>query len=144
MSRKNVEVCHGGNYSILLWPEYLVLQKCWRKRPSHKIPLREIRSVIVERKSVIPFATMTVLFLIVTIALKYNALWFLLDLSGDSRFSAAAFLLVLFFVAPTFSRMLFVNVQISTQTAMWCVRFVPAQSGKRLVKRLHEFSGSWT
>jgi hypothetical protein len=139
-----MEVCHGWNYSILLESEYLVLQKCWRRRSSQKVPLREIRSVIVERKSVIPFATMTVLFLIVTIALKYNALWFLLDLTGDSKFSTAAFLIVLIFAFPTFSRMLFVNVQISTQTAIWRVRFVPAQSGKRLVKRLQEFSGSWT
>ena len=87
---------------------------------------------------------MTLLFLIATIALKYNALWFLLDLTGDSKFSAAAFLMVLICAISTFSRMLFVNVQISTQIAMWRVRVVPAQSGKRLAKRFQELSGSWT
>ena len=144
MYDKNLKVCHGGNYSILLQSEYILLRNSWRRRSTQRIPLRDIRSVVVERKSVVPFAAITILALIGTTALKYNALWFLLDLSSDNKFSAAAFIAILIFAAPTLSRILFVNVTISTSTDSWRVRFVPAPDGKRLVKELQEFSRSWT
>lgn len=144
MSDKNSKIYHGGNYSILLEPEYLLLQASWKRRSQQKIPLRDIRSVVVERKSVVPFAAITLLSLICTIVLKYTAFWFLLDFNSDNKFSAAALLAVLVFAAPTLSRIIFVNVTISTSTHSWRVRFVPALDGKKLVEAVQVFSRSWT
>ena len=88
---------------------------------------------------------MTVLSIIIAVALKYNAFWFVIDLSPNSRFKALANLAFLIFAAPTLSRVFFVNVVISsTSNDSWRIRFVSARSGKRLATRFHELSGSQT
>jgi len=144
VSSKESYICNGGNYSILLQSDWVILRpKAWPKRSLHKIPLRDIRSVIVERKSVMPFATLTVISTIAAIALRFNAFWFVMDLSPNSRIKVLANLAVLILVAPTLLRLLFVNVVISSITLeSWRIRFVSARSGKRLVTKFHELSGS--
>lgn len=139
-------ICNGGNYSIILDSGHLILQKKgWGFGPAHKIPLRDVRSVIVERKSVMPFATMTVLSMIGAVALQYNAFWFVINLSPEHRFTVEAILAALAFAAPTVSRTFFVNVVISSaKNDLWRVRFVPTRSGKRLAARFQSLSGSQT
>ena len=144
MPIKESYICNGGNYSILLQTDRMILRpKGWPKGSLHEIPLRDIRSVIVERKSVMPFATLTVMSIITAIALRFNAFWFVVDLSPNSRIKVLANLAVLILAAPTLSRVLFVNVVISSiANESWRIRFVSARSGKRLVTRFHELSGS--
>jgi hypothetical protein len=144
VSNKESYICNGGNYSILLQSDWMILRpKAWLKRSMHKIPLRDIRSVIVERKSVIPFATLTVISIIAAIVLRFNAFWFVVDLSPNSRIKVLANLAVLILVAPTLLRLLFVNVVISSITnESWRIRLVSTRSGKRLVTKFHELSGS--
>ena len=144
MSIKESYVCNGGNYSILLQSDWMILRsKAWPKGSLHKIPLRDIRSVIVERKSVMPFATLSVMSMIAAVAFRFNAFWFVVDLSPNSRIKVLANLAVLILAAPTLSRVLFVNVVISSKTnESWRIRFVSTRSGKRLVTRFHELSGS--
>lgn len=146
MPTKESYICNGGNYSIILDSEHLILQqKGWRFGPSHKIPMRDVRSVIVERKSVMPFATMTALSMIGAVALQYNAFWFVVNLSPEHRFTVVAILAALLFAAPTLSRTFFVNVVISSaKNDLWRVRFVPTRSGKRLATKFQDLSGSQT
>jgi hypothetical protein len=102
--------------------------------------------VIVERKSVMPFATMTVLSGILGIVLKYNALWFFVELnpSFSSKLSAITFLVSLALAVPTISRAVFVNVFIgSVNSGAWQIRFVFGKSGARLAAKFRELtSGS--
>jgi hypothetical protein len=143
---KESYICNGGNYSIILDSGHLILQqKGWRFGLSQKISLRDVRSVIVERKSVMPFATMTVLSMIGAVALQYNVFWFVINLSPEHRFTVVAILAALLFAVPTVSRAFFVNVIISSaRNGLWRVRFVPTRSGKRLAIRFRDLSGSQT
>lgn len=143
MTSKEPYTCNGGNYSITLQADQIVLHsKGWGTR-LESVPLREIRSVVVERKSVMPFASLTALAIIAAITLKFNAYWFLVDLSPNSKIKVIAIIVALILAAPTLSRVLFVNVDISSvRNRTWRIRFVTIRSGKRLVTRFHELSGS--
>ena len=143
MPSKDSYVYNGCGFSILLQPREILLQpKRWRMGATQKIPIRDIRSVIVERKTIMPFATLTVLLIILSIALRYNAFWLLLDPTQTSRMSDLSILAACLSAAPTLSRILFVNVQISSKTNnSWCIRFVSARSGKRLVTAFHDLTG---
>jgi hypothetical protein len=110
--------------------------------PTHKIPIRDIRAVIVERKSIMPFATLTVLFIILSLALRYNAFWFLMDPTRSGRISELSILAAFASAAPTLSRVLFVNVLISSVTGdSWRIRYVSARTGKKLVAAFHNIAG---
>jgi len=99
-------------------------------------------TVIVERKSVMPFATLTVLACISGLVIRYNALWFLIDLSSvDNKMSAVIFLSALVLGLPTLMRILFVNVLITASTGeTWRVRLVAAPSGRQIATGFQDLS----
>jgi hypothetical protein len=136
----------GSNASIELSSCMMsVRMRNWKSGPDYELPLNKVRSVIVERKSVMPFATMTVLSSIVGVILKYNALWFFVELSPSfsSKLSAITFLVSLALAVPTLSRTVFVNVLIGSVNSAWRIRFVSAKSGVRLAAKFQQLtSGS--
>ena len=111
---------------------------------SYELPVNKIRSVIVQRKSIIPFAVITVVAAIVAVIVKYNALWFLVNLEPQTRaqLSMASIAVCAVSMIPTVSRAFFVNVVISWQgePARFRLRFIPSRAGRRLARRFLEVS----
>jgi hypothetical protein len=110
------------------------------------MPLNSIRAVVVERKSVVPFATLTILGSVVTILAQYNALWFLINLAPSQIYliTRAGFSAVILCVILMILRLVFVNVSVRSEggsTALM-VRLVPLRPAKRLARRFRELSAS--
>jgi hypothetical protein len=143
LSTQDLCGCHGVNGSIVLYPDRMVIRHGGVTH-LHEIPLTQIRAVIVERKSVIPFATVTVLAAAATFLAKYNPIWFLVNLSDkDSTLvSFAALSIAIVFAIPVVLRSAFVNVSVRSEGEPVLVRlgFVPARPAKRLAKRFRELS----
>jgi hypothetical protein len=136
--------CTGMNYSIKLDADQMTLENTrWSKHESHQFPLGDISAIIVERKTVMPFATLTVLAVIATFITKMNLLWFLVELSLFYRteLSTIALLFVILFAIPTLARSLFVNVSVSCdgRSNSFLVRFVPVRQGRRLASQFQNF-----
>lgn len=116
----------------------------WGKSRSHELPVRRIKTVIIQRKSVIPFATFTILAAITALIAEYNVLWFLLDLSTEGRvvLSLVALFGSMVCLVGTFCRALFVNIAVSWdgRPRSFLVRFVSGRHGKRLASRFQRIS----
>ena len=110
----------------------------------HEIPLSHVRAVLVERKTVIPFATVTVLALALAVLVKYNPIWFLANLSDkDSTLvSLGALAFAVVFAVPTFLRSTFVSVSVTSEAEQVPVRlgFVASRPANRLAKQFRELS----
>jgi hypothetical protein len=137
--------CQGVGGSIILFPDRMVVKHGGpASSHSHEIPLTQVRAVLVERKSVIPFATVTVLAVVAAILAKYNPVWFLANLSDkDSTLvSFAALSIAVLFVVPVVVRSAFVSVSVSSEGETVPVRlgFVSSRPAKRLTKRFRELS----
>jgi hypothetical protein len=137
-------ICDGGSWTISMDSQNIVLRsKGVLNKLEERIPLDRIGSVIVQRKSVMPFITLAMLAAVVGTIVKYNSIWFLVDLTADisSKGSVVAFLIALLCAVPAMSRILFVNVVItSTGSETWRVRFVTAKSGLRLASKFQELA----
>ena len=136
----------GLNYSVTLGPDTMTIGKTrWGKPDSHELPLSRISSVIVRRKSVMPFATLTALGAIATVLIRFNLLWFLIDLSLAERaaLSTIPFIMTVLCAIPTVSRALFVEIAISWggKPESFLVRFVPQQQGRTLAGKFHRAEG---
>ena len=109
--------------------------------------LNKITAVVVERKSVIPFATLTILATAVTVSAWYNAVWFLINLTQqDILIIASGGLIVAILCAvPMMLRLLFVNVLVRSEgeANALIVRLVSVRQAKRLARRFRELSSSW-
>jgi len=140
--------CRGLNGFINLYRNRMVLEsKGWTNSASYELPIERIRAVVVERKSVIPSATLTVLAAAVTLLAKYNALWFLVNLTPENigKVSSVALLIAVVCAIPTLLRTFFVNVSVTWdgKPATFRVGFVPVRSAKRLAKHFQELS-TWS
>jgi hypothetical protein len=124
----------------------MILDVGWVSSNSYELPIRRIRSVIVERKSVMPFATMTTLAAIGAAVARYNSLWFLVNLSPDASGRLGAILVAasILLAVPALSRALFVNITISWdgQPSIFRIRFVSAHRGRGLARKFQELSRS--
>lgn len=137
--------CRGANLSVTLYANKMIIHDVgWTNPKSYELPVKRIRSVIVDRKSLIPFATITILAAIATVIAKYNALWFLINLTPENigTMSTIGFLASVVFAIPTLSRAAFVNVSITWdgKPASFRMRLVPAHLGRRLARRFQELS----
>jgi len=140
--------CSGLVGSIILHNDRMVITgKEWGISKSYQLPIKRIRSVVVERKSVIPFATLTLLASVVAVITGYNALWFLFNLSLKSAqlASSAALFVAVVCAIPTLFRILFVSVSITWDgdPTSFRVGFVPVHAGKRLVQKFQQ-SPAWS
>lgn len=135
--------CRGGNYSIVIFADRIVIRGAILSgSKTYELPLRRIRSLVVERKTVIPFAAAMLLAIIATLISKYNALWFLVNLSPENRWNLSTIALFagVLFAVPTISRVFFVNVAVSWngEPPSFRIRFVPAHLGRRLARTFQE------
>jgi hypothetical protein len=138
--------CRGLNYSVALGPDAMTIGKTrWGRLDSHELPFSRISSVIVRRKSIMPFATLTALGAIATVLIRFNLLWFLVDLSQaeQAALSTIPFIITVLCAIPTASRALFVEIAISWggKPESFLVRFVPQQQGRALAEKFHRAAG---
>jgi hypothetical protein len=135
--------CHGINGSITLHPDRMVIRHGGSTR-LHEVPITQIRAVIIERKTLIPFATVTVLAVAAAFLVKYNPIWFLVNLPDkeSTLVSIAALSVAIAFALPIILRSAFVNVSVRSEGDPILVRlgFVPVRPATRLAKRFRELS----
>jgi len=137
--------CGGLVGSINLYNDRMIINsKEWGVSKSYQLPINRIRSVVLERKSVIPFATLTLIAAAATLVARYNALWFLINLTPQNAQTLSSYALLLSIVSaiPTLVRILFVSVSITWDgnPTSFRVGFVPLRPGKRLAQKFQELS----
>jgi len=137
--------CNGINYSVTLDADGMTIEKTGlTKSKSYELPLGRINSVIVQRKSMVPFATLTILAAIAAVVSKYNPLWFVISFSPENSSTAcsAALIATALFAIPTLSRAMFVNVLISWdgRPKSFLVRLVLSGRGRRLARRFQRIT----
>ena len=140
--------CRGVNGSISLSKDKMVIRsEGFDSVQFRELLLNKITAVVVERKSVIPFATLTILATAVTVSAWYNAVWFLINLTQqDILIIASGGLIVAIVCAvPMMLRLLFVNVLVRSEgeANALIVRLVSVRQAKRLARRFRELSSSW-
>ena len=145
MPKINEFTCKGLNCSVSLSPDGLrVKSTAWGRSRSHEIPMQRVNAVIVQRKTVVPFAAFTILSGVAVVLARYNGLWFLYNLTADEEvlLSDIALLVTVLLAISTISRALFVDVIISWggKPKSFLVRFVPANQGRRLTRLFHRLS----
>ncbi len=137
--------CQGSNFTITLSKSVLHLSARGFMSDSFEIPVGRIRSVIIERKAVVPFAVFVVILAIAAVIFYYNALWFIFNLSSQYSRTLLAEVSALasgLFLVPLICRLGFVNVKVSWQgdPEVLQVNFVPAPQGRRLAREFREIS----
>jgi len=143
MSNEELCRCKGVNGSIALFPDRMVVRHGGSTH-LHEIPLSEVRAVLVERKKVIPFGTITVLILAAAVLVKYNPIYFIANLSDkdSTRVSFIAIGVAIACMVPAVLRSVFVNVSVRSEGEPVLMRlgFVSARSAARMAKRFRELS----
>ncbi len=137
--------CGGLNGSISLYRDRMVINsKAMGVSKTYQLPVNRIRTVVVERKSIIPFATLTILAAALAVMIKYNSLWFVVNFpSAVAGFlSSVALLTSLICAVPVLVRVLFVSVTVTWDgdPTSFRVGFVLVRPGKHLAKRFQESS----
>lgn len=145
MSNDDSYICDGGNYSVSMTPQNLLVRaRGWRQGLQRTIPLNTVQSVVVERKSMIPVASSATILGIIGVLVKYNALWFIFELNQDIswKISLIALLPATLLAIPTVERAMFVNVIIACfNKETWRVNFVRSNAGRKFAAKFLEFSG---
>jgi hypothetical protein len=137
--------CRGGFGTILLHADRMTIsESSWRIAKSYELPIKRVRSVIVERKSVMPFATTMILSAIIAVVVKCNGLWFLVSLNPKASMSISSAILAVAAISavPTLLRGIFVNVEVTWDgnPSYFRVRLIPNRMGRRLASRFRELS----
>lgn len=144
-NRETLMKCRGGFGTITLYSDRMIIDEAsWRIVKSYDLPIMRVHSVIVERRSVIPFATIMVLSTVITILFKYNAFWFFVNLNTgtEESLSLVGFAVTVISAIPALLRSLFVNVQVKWggDPSSFRLRLVPSRVGRRLANRFQELS----
>ncbi len=139
--------CRGVNGSISLSKEKMVVRsEGFGLVQFREMPLNKITAVVVERKGVIPFATLTILAATITALASYNPLWFLFSLTQQETLivTTAGLSAAVVCAIPTLFRLLFVNVLVRSEGEpnALIIRFVLIRRAKRLARRFREFSST--
>ncbi len=139
--------CSGLNGSLTLYADRMVINNTGLGfSKSYQLPIKRITSVVVDRKSVVPFASFTLLAAAMTVLTRYNSLWFLVNLSPENAgtASSAAIMVTVFCAIPTIFRMLFVNLFITWDgdPTSFRIGFARVGPGKRLARKFQELA-SW-
>ena len=138
--------CAGWNYTITLdsSSESVIMRQTVGRTRRYDVPMDRIKSIVVERKSVVPFAALTILSALTTLLVGYGPLPYLINLGPENmgRSTMIGALACMIFALPSISRLLFVNVYVSWDTApsSLLIRFVTSHSGKRLADTFLEMS----
>lgn len=137
-------ICRGINGSIRLSSDRLTVIGVGFSSPQD-IKFNDVASVVVERKSIVPFATLTVLAAIILAIARYNLLWFIVNVYSVQMLVIPIAPLIALAIAilcgiPTILRLVFVNVSVSSGGGKLMLRVVPIRSAKRLARRFSEIS----
>ncbi len=137
--------CGGLNGSISLYRDRMVINsKAVGVSKTYQLPVNRIRTVVVQRKSIVPFVISMIFTAALAAVIKYNSLWFVIDFPPPvSEFlSSVALLTSIICAVPVLVRVLFVSVTITWDgdPTSFRVGFVPVRPGKRLAKRFQESS----
>ena len=138
--------CAGWNYAITLdsTSERVIMRHTVGRTRRYEVPMDRIKSLVVERKSVVPFAALTILSALTTLLIGYGPLPYLIGIGSENigKSTMIGALACMIFALPSISRLLFVNVYVSwdTNPSSLLIRFVPSQSGKRLADTFLEMS----
>jgi hypothetical protein len=132
--------CRGINGSLSISGDKMKISGVGGAQ-SHDVPFSQVSSVVVERKSVVPFATSIILAFVVVMLVRYNAFWFVIDLSRiEVVVTWIGLGIIIVCAIPTVLRAFFVNVSVRSSAAPLKVRLVPTRSAKRLAGRFSEIS----
>lgn len=134
--------CSGINGSITLFKDRIrIIGGGLSVADVHEIARDDVSSIVVQRKSVVPFATITILAIIVTLVTEYNVIWFVEGMSRMNGFITPFGLgIALLCLAITILRLLFVNVTLHFGEDSVALRLVTLRSAKRLAKRFSEIA----
>lgn len=136
--------CRGVNGSIYLRENRMqIMGGGFGSTQPRDIPFNEVSAVVVERKSVVPFATVLVLTVVVIVVAEYNMVWFIVDLSRyEALITSGAILSVAVCAVMILLRTMFVNVLVRStgEGAASTLRLVPIHCAKRLARRFREMS----
>ena len=133
--------CRGINGSIRLSKDKIQLIRGFGSTQCHEVSYGDVSAVVVDRKSVVPFAALTILAFVLALVAKYNAVWFVMDLSRTGIFITWIGLGIATLCAiPTILRLIFVNIIIRSNDGPLTVRLVPIRPAKRLARRFSEMS----
>lgn len=116
----------------------------WLRSSFHELPVDRVKAIIVLRKSIVPYASFTILAAIAALLTKFNAFWFLVNLSlgQEALLGNLAIVAAVLLAIPSVLRALFVDIVISWggRPSSFLVRFVPADQGRRLTRRFNRLS----
>lgn len=137
--------CAGLNGSISLYRDRMVINsKAVGVSKTYQLPINRIRTVMVERKSIIPFVTLMILSAALAAVIKYNGLWFVINFPAAVAgfLSSVALLTSIICAVLVLVRILFVSVTITWDgdPTSFRVGYVPIRPGKRLARRFQESS----
>jgi hypothetical protein len=134
--------CRGINGSIKLSKDKMqLIGGGFGSAQSHEVAYSDVLAVVVQRKSVVPFATVTILAFALALIAKYNALWFVIDLGRTGIFITSIGLAIAILSAvPAILRLMFVNVLVRSSEGPLTLRLVPIRSAKCLARRFSEMS----
>jgi hypothetical protein len=134
--------CRGINGSIELSRDNMRVSGAGIElSQSADIPYEEVSAVLVQRKSVVPFATLTILAAVATLLARFNPLGYFMDVRQiQFLVTPIALGLGILFAAVTLVRSCFVSVSVRSTRGLFTVRFVPVRSGKRLAQSFSEIS----
>jgi hypothetical protein len=135
------------NASISLYRDRIIIDsKEWGVSKSYQLPIGRISAVVIERKSIIPFATLAIFTAAVAVITRYNVLSFLVDLAPETAgmLSSVALFVAVICAIPVLIRILFVSVSIAWDgdPTSFRVGFVLLRPGKRLTSKFQE-SSTW-
>lgn len=139
--------CRGVNGSINLSQDKMVIRsEGFGSVQFREMALDKITAVVVERKGVIPFATLTIIATILTVLAWYNSLWFLINLTQPDILiiTSCGLAAAVVCAIPMMFRLLFVNVLVRSEGEpnALIIRFVLVRQAKRLARRFRELSSS--
>ena len=134
--------CRGINGSISLSRDKVqVVGLGLSSTQSPELAYSDVSAVFFQRKSVVPFATVTILTVLIVLVSKYNLIWFVINLNPVSVFIVWSGIGIATLCAVvTLLRILFVNVLMRSSRGPFVVRLVPIHSAKRLARRFSEIS----
>jgi hypothetical protein len=132
--------CRGINGSVHLFKGKMLVGEGGLSG-TREIPYHEVSAVVVQRKSVVPFAALTILATIVWLLTEYNALGFIVNLTGiDVLVAPISLAVAILCLILTFLRIFFVNLLIRYAAGSLSLRLVPFRAAKRLAQRFSEVS----
>ena len=137
--------CKGINYSITLQADRVTIKRTLaRKEETREFPIQELGAIIVRRKHVVSFAGLAFLAAVATIIVRYNALWFLINLTPaeETTLSTVTLATTMLILIPTVASILFVDVTVTwgNKPESLLLRFVPTKQARNFARQFHAAS----